>query len=500
MSIQGDVHSTIDAATSLVNEKFGAVMSYADEAYERAKDLLSSLANVGLSSFTPTLPNINIPTDAPIQFTPVAPPQPDAFPSSPSDPIITTSSSPPVRPSIVMPPRPTMLEPSIPGEPVYSVPAFSAMVPPNTVRMPTINIEDGNTRYDSALLDALRAKLTNNIRFGGTGLPEDVEDAIYARDSERARLALDDEIDRFTDEWAKRGLPLPDGALAGGLRALHLDFTNKRLDVSRDIAIKQAELEQANMFKSIEEAIRMETVFIDFQKDVNQRVFLRSKALADSAIEVVKLEIANFNAKVDSYNKQGEVYKALLQGEAIKGDLYRSRMEAAKIVTGINQARADIYKTEVEGVRSVVEVYRADMEAFRISIEADRAIIDRYAALVHAYIGKCNAIVQKYNAQVEQYRAHFNNNTAYNDAVVKSLQTKVQAYAHIADMTVKAWEAAVRSHDVQYGIRVEAAKGGANVAAQIAAGALAAVGAQVHVTGSGSASEQYQEQLSMTSS
>ena len=499
MSIQGDVGAVVDSATSIVNEKFGLVTNYADEMFNTAKDFLDQMGNLASGSLIPNMPTINIPLDAPVLFVPVPPPQVDAFPNAPAAPTLTMPTA-PDKPAINMPVVPVLHVPQIPVAPPYSTPIFNGVVPPHAIHVPAINIETGNNMYDSALLGALRTKLQNNIVIGGTGLSPEVEAAIYARDYERARLALADEMDRFADEWAKRGLPLPDGVLTENMRAMHVTFLDHRLDVSRDIVLKQAELEQTNIFKSIEEAVRLEGLFIDFQKDWNQRIFLRSKAVADASIEVFKATIADYNAQVDAYKAQIEVYKGLLQGELTKAEIYRTGVDAAKMVVSINQAEVDLYRGELEAAKTQLDMYRADIDAFRALLDANKTIVDTYRAMVETYVSKVNAITTKYNAAIAGYRAQFENNVAYNDAVIKSLQTKVMAYGHLSELYVKAWEVMLKNYQTQLGLKTEAAKGGAAVAAQIAAGALAAVGAQVHLSGSGTASEQYQETLSLASS
>ncbi|MBA4395175.1 MAG: hypothetical protein C0407_16620, partial [Desulfobacca sp.] len=165
------------------------------------------------------------------------------------------------------PVKPNDLEPkfpAIPTEPNFNtieygdIPDFPD-VELSYLPIPEEVINTSIERYSSTLLSELKAKLLGRIINGGTGLPEAVETAIFNRDQERALLALDEAKARVADDWAKRGFSLPNGLLVESMNNLETEFVNKRLEVSRDISIKQAELEQTNINTAIQFSVALES-------------------------------------------------------------------------------------------------------------------------------------------------------------------------------------------------------------------------------------------------
>ena len=111
----------------------------------------------------------------------------------------------------------------------------------------------------SDIEDAVHDKLIADLANESPAIPDAVEDAIFARESERAALLHQDTLDNISDEWSKRGFTLPNGYLSAAISQAEIDYTNKRLDVSRDIAIKNFELTDSNMKFAIQQGI----VFFD---------------------------------------------------------------------------------------------------------------------------------------------------------------------------------------------------------------------------------------------
>lgn len=93
------------------------------------------------------------------------------------------------------------------------------------------------------------------LTTGGTGMSAQVEAQIWERD--RARILKD--AARAEDEaltvWAARGYPLPPGAAAHTVRLIQQDAQDKIAQASRDVAIKQAELEVENVKFAVQQAI-----------------------------------------------------------------------------------------------------------------------------------------------------------------------------------------------------------------------------------------------------
>jgi len=103
----------------------------------------------------------------------------------------------------------------------------------------------------------IMAALLNNILNGPLVLSPAIEQDIWLRGYERDSQALQDGVDKITNQWAKMNFSLPDGLLSGTILAINLEHEKQLLDRSRDIAIKQAQMAMDNYFKSIQSAIEV---------------------------------------------------------------------------------------------------------------------------------------------------------------------------------------------------------------------------------------------------
>lgn len=97
--------------------------------------------------------------------------------------------------------------------------------------------------------------ICNTILYGGTGIPAEVENAIW----ERARSKEVLEARRIENEAIKtfsgRGFPLPPGALASQVQMAQQEAANKISTIGRDIAIKNIEIEIENIKFAIQQGV-----------------------------------------------------------------------------------------------------------------------------------------------------------------------------------------------------------------------------------------------------
>ena len=172
-----------------------------------------------------------------------------------------------------------------PGSFTTAVPASPAIV---------LNLPGGITDVDD-IEDALSAKLLSDIQSTSPAIPNTVETAIFERELERAVILHQDTLDNIADEWSKRGFTLPNAFLLAVLSQAEIDYTNKRLDISRDIAIKNFELTDANMKFAIQQGMAFVLNRIEVYK------------------AQVSAEISRIDALVKTYLGQAQVYQAEAQ-------------------------------------------------------------------------------------------------------------------------------------------------------------------------------------------
>lgn len=110
---------------------------------------------------------------------------------------------------------------------------------------------------DTAYLQAAEQWITNTLTNGGTGMHPHVEAQIWERDRSRILKEADKMEQEVLATWAARRYPLPPGAAAAHLLQVRKDAGDKIAQASRDVAIKQAEIEIENIRFAVESATKL---------------------------------------------------------------------------------------------------------------------------------------------------------------------------------------------------------------------------------------------------
>jgi hypothetical protein len=206
--------------------------------------------------------------------------------------------------------------------------AFAAIEDPG---VDTVAAFEAPADYTDTLLTNLAATLITSLA-GGTGLVPAVETAIWDRAREREIATAQAAIDTITIQSESLGYELPPGVLNDGIRRETRAYFDKVSTLSRDIAVKQAELEQANMQKAIDQCTAYEAMLAEIQAK-----------RASVAVEAYKAEILRFQAQVEQAVKHWEVQikqleaqqTYILEAQKINTEVIRANLssvlEAAKV-------------------------------------------------------------------------------------------------------------------------------------------------------------------------
>ena len=167
----------------------------------------------------------------------------------------------------------------------------------------------------------------DTLTKGGTGIHPDVEDQIWQRD--RARVLQD--VKRAGDEviatFAARGFPLPPGAAAHQLALVQQDGQNKISQASRDVAIKQAEIEIENVRFAVERAIALYQTAMSAAME-----YVKALAIGPQLAAQVLPSITDSQSRLIS----------------AASDYYRAQLQAREILLSYEKARADVSLRGVE--------------------------------------------------------------------------------------------------------------------------------------------------------
>lgn len=204
--------------------------------------------------------------------------------------------------------------------------------------------------YSSNLTTDLRARLLEWIDGKATGILPSVEQAIYNRGRAREAAASTLRAQEAVRQFASRGFPRPPGALAIELQAAAQEAQNNSITLSREVMIKQAELEQSNRRFSMEQGWKMEEQAIAYTNQQMQRAL-------DKAKEMQQFIISTYQQRVAAYGVNSQVYNALIVAEttAFKANTDQNVAEAN---VRIEAAKANV-QNMIQGVTLYVEAVKA---------------------------------------------------------------------------------------------------------------------------------------------
>jgi len=340
----------------------------------------------------------------------------------------------PTMDTLTMPDDMSLAVVSIPELEQIDFPYFDATLAEMDMTEPSLYIDIGDNAYSTRIKEQLEAVFYDGLVNGGTGLDPEVEDAIFQRESERSLQAHNDRLIKIRADWSKGHFPLPTSMLFGMISEAEMDYTNKRLDTSRDISIEQAKLAQTNTHFIIQQAMGYEQIIISWMNNVANRVLEASKATLSGQLDLFKAQIQKYNILVDVYKARVQVYDIMTNVAVKHMEVQRLKLEQAKLIGDINKIEIDNYRAQLETVVTVINKYRAEMEGAKTYLETQNLKLQGYKTTVDAFATRVTAAVEAYKMQSVRLEGE---------------KTRVQAYAAGADAFSKRVSALKAGVDAQ---------------------------------------------------
>lgn len=377
-------------------------------------------------TFTEADPYLNLPI----------PPDPLAISQPVKDFVVDTSLDFPVTPDTTLPPVPTLISLNLPTPQDLTIPTFSLDFPTsNSIIVPGITFSFTEDAYSSPLLTSVKNELLTRLS-GGTGLSPEVEEAIWNRERDREqRVSVLAERTLLVDR-AAQGFTRPSGATQAALAQIVQDAQAKLIDLGRDIAIKQAELEQENIKNSIQQVITLEDLLIKNHQQTVQRAFEVAKYMQDIQIELFKAQVTQYNSEVEAYKAFTIAYQSKVQAELSKIEIFKAQIDAEKLRNEINDQNIRIYLAQLEGVKSNVEIYKSLIAGVSEKLRAEGLKLEVYKADIEAYSEQVRARASEYQIYSEQIKGELAKVEVF-DSKVKAYASKVQAYSALSDVKLK---------------------------------------------------------------
>lgn len=173
--------------------------------------------------------------------------------------------------------------------------------------------------YASDYLNRLRAKLDEWVTGTATGLPPEVELAIWNRGRERETAQFQLKSNASLRMFAMRGWEKAPGALSLELQDAAQALQNTSATLSREVMTKQAELEQTNRRFALEQTWKVEEGMISYTNQQMNRALDMIKVIRNFIQEIYRNEVQRFGV-------QEQIYAAEISA---KSQMYKNQIDAA---------------------------------------------------------------------------------------------------------------------------------------------------------------------------
>jgi len=350
---------------------------------------------------------------------------------------------------LTIPCPPTLEDLDFPAAPDITLPTSPDFVSPTlSAPLPNDVLEFFYTPYSSDLQTAVSGELLDRIQNGGTGLNNSVEQAIWDRARNREDINANRSELEVINAQEARGFERPTGSHLAALDFLAQETQSKIADLSREVAIKQAELEQRNLEYSIQAAISLEGQLLQAHLQQQDLAFRAAEAKVRLAYELYGLQINQLQAELDIYKTNFQVFTAQVQAELAEIEIYKTQIEAQAQISQVNNQLVDIYRARIGAVSEAVNVFRAETDAVNSQVEAEKLKLDLYGSELDAYTKEIEAFRSEYDGYVAQLNAEKTKADIYKtEADVYA--TRVQAYATQVDVRAKEADVAIEGEKLE---------------------------------------------------
>lgn len=214
-------------------------------------------------------------------------------------------------------------------------------------------------------LQAAQRWICNTIENGGTGINPIVEQQIWARD--RSRLLADSrsQESELLDGFAARRYPIPPGAAVGAVMKLRAEAAGKIAQASRDVAIKQAELEVENVKFAVDKAIGLYSAAMGAAGDYIKSLVSSSGNMSQLLPSVTDSQSRLIGAAADYYRARIQVEDLRLKAAMPNGE-WRQQANV-KNVDNEMQAMRNKVDAAIEAAKAMAQQASAALNAMHAS-------------------------------------------------------------------------------------------------------------------------------------
>ncbi|MFM1979866.1 MAG: hypothetical protein RLZ68_1131 [Pseudomonadota bacterium] len=307
-----------------------------------------------------------------------------------------------------------------------------------------------DSAYTSALMDSVTAKLLHDLANGGYGIEVADEAGLWERGREREAAASQAEMQAITRDFASRGFMVPPGALFGAVEGIRAKAMAAASTLSREVALKRADLYVQNRQFTIEQVKELEVVLLNQHMAVMERVLKAAQISAQFVVDQYRARLDKAKAQADVVQLRVQSFRDLVAAESSKIEVYNAQIRAELAKTEVDKNKIDAYRAQLAGVESTVNVYRLHVQAAEAAIQVERSKVEMWKIEVDGYIASIRAKEAEFSGYEARIRGEqakvqvFSEQVRAHAGLVEAKKTE----AGIKEMEVRAFSENVKAHAV----------------------------------------------------
>lgn len=333
--------------------------------------------NITVPDFNVAPPTVNIPT------TPTM-----VLPGAPTSAPDMNAVSIPTAPELVIPPVPALSTINLPSAPVIALPEFITTVPTASFSAPSNNFTWAEDDYSSTMLDTAKAKLLADMQNGGYGIEVTDETRLWDRMTERELAQANAETEEIERTFAMRRFPVPPGTMYQAMERARQTAQDAASTASRDIAVRRSELLVQNRQFTLEQVKQMEGMLMNYRTARLERLLNAARYSAQFAIDFFHAQRDAYVARLEGYKAEAAVFADLVRAQVEKLNIYRATLEGERLKGELDKTRLEAYRSQLAGLETQISLYRTRMQAAEVEANVGRTRVEAYRASVDAYVAQ----------------------------------------------------------------------------------------------------------------
>lgn len=414
---------------------------------------LGSVHRLDAADFTPealAIPDVSalIPTYVPVVTGLTIPEAPIyTIPATPAAPALNFTFDVPAAPLAAYGLPPSLFDLNLPSFTAPVLPVFNDTAPEFTTLPPSPFIQWTEPVYSSVVQDGIKTVLATMLA-GGTGLPTAVERAIWERGREQESIATVDAVSDAMAQAASRGFSHPPGHLNAEVLRAHAGAQRKTNELSREVMVKQADLEQTNRNFAVEKGVSYEQVFTGLYTTIVDRNFQIAKFTVETTIQIYNMQIAAFNVAQSVFAQKTERVKVQLEIAFAGLKSFEAQVSAEKVKGEFNTQLQAQYDSKIKSFHEAVEAFKAIVMAATARSDLEKNKVELFKAQIESQVAEIGAV----RGSFEAYSARVGGEVAkagLEEANARVFSSRVQAWATQSEAGLKRAEVTVQNNHLK---------------------------------------------------